>query len=244
MRTKSPPSNDLYAGARRTLEQAIRDPNKFAQAVALATRYCEVVRAHEWSEIEIRQRGREAMKSWDSANVAALKLAEHFETLDPLTGYVRLAEAWNQVAGSGTKKMPPPPTGATFAKLLHALARQVLRTPRKRPVGHGYVLGPLGVGRSSRRMPSRGVALTVALAHVFGRVLAYKGSGPLINNGEAIKSGRAWEAAADFSMAALDCVVDANAAKKYLRDHRGHLYLRLWPKPRKRPAKTHRRGPK
>lgn len=236
MRTKSSPIKDLYAGPRRTLEKAIRDPDKFGQAVALAIRYCEVVRAHKWSEGQARQRGREARKSWDSANAAALKLARHFETLDALTGHVRLAEAWNQVANSGTKKMPPPPTSATFAKLLHALAKQVLGTERKGHVGHGYVLGPLGIGRSSRRMPSRGVALTVALAHVFGRVLAYKGPGPLINNGESIRSGRAWEAAADFAMVALDCVVDANAAKKYLRDHRGHLYLRLWSKPRKRSA--------
>jgi hypothetical protein len=130
-RSKPIPSNDLCAGARRTLGKAIRDPDKFAQAFALAIRHCEKGRAYDWSEVEIRQRARDAKKSWGSANAAALKLAKHFETLDPLTGYTRLVQAWVQVAKSGIKKMPSPPRGAIFAALLRALSTQVLRTDRK-----------------------------------------------------------------------------------------------------------------
>lgn len=236
MRFESTTSNDPYANARRTLEKAMRDTDKFEQALALAIRHCEKARAYDWSEAETRQRSSYAKESWGSANAAALNLAKHFETLDPLTGYTRLEKAWRQVAKSGIKKMPPPPQGAIFAALLHALANQVLRTERKGRLDHGYTFGPLRIGKSSRRMPSREVALTVALAHIFNRVVAHEGAQLVLNNGEVIKSGRAWEAAADFASIALDCVVEANAAKKYLRDHRGHLYLRLWPKPRKRPV--------
>ncbi len=237
MKQSKPSKSDAhYASAARMLAKAIRDPKKFELALALAISYCEEARAYGWSEAEVRQRARDAKNSWDPAKAAALKLAKHFEALDPLTGYLRLAEAWRQVAELGIKKMPPPPQSKIFVALLRALASQVLRTERKARVDHGYIFGPLRIGKSSRRMPSREVALTVALAHIFERVMAHKGPELLMNNGEAIKSGRAWEAAADFASAALECVVDANAAKKYLHDHRGHLSLRSWSRPRKRPV--------
>lgn len=234
MRTKSPPSKDLYAVARRTLEKAIRDSDKFEQALALAIRHCEKARAYDWSEAEIWQLAREAKGSWGSANAAARKLATHFETLDPLTGHMRLTQAWEELGKSGIKGTPPLHS-SIFIALLRALANQV---PRAKSKHRGYTFGPLRIGESSRRMPSREVALTVALAHIFDRVVAHNSSrlDLSLNNGEAIKSGRAWEAAADFASVAIDRVVDANAAKKYLRDHRGHLSLRLWPKPRKRPV--------
>jgi len=236
MRSESTPSKDPYAEARQTLEKAIRDPGKFARALALAIRHCEKARAYDWFEAEFRQRARDAEESWDSANAAARKLAKHFETLDPVTGYMRLEQAWRQVSKSGIKKMPPPPQGAIFVALLRALANQVPRTKRRGRVDHGYTFGPLRIGKSSRRMPSREVAVTVAMAHIFDRVMAHEGAVLVLKNGEAIKNGKAWEAAADFASAALSGNVDANAAKKYLRDHRGHLSLRLWPKLRRRPA--------
>lgn len=234
--SESAAKDNLYAGARRTLEKALRDPDKFSEALGLAIIHCEEARAYDWCEVEIRQRGRDVKKSWDSTNAAALKLAKHFETIDRLTGYVRLSLAWEQVAMSGIKKMPPAPPGAIIAALLRALSNQTLRTERKGWVDHGYTFGPLRIGKSSRRMPSREVALTVALAHIFDRVMAHEGPRVVLRNGETIESGRAWEASADFASAAFGCAVDANAAKKYLRDHRGHLSLRTWPKPCTRPV--------
>jgi len=227
-RSRSEPNDDPYAYAMQRLKKSISDPEKFEQALALAIHHCEKARAYDWSEAEIRQRARDAKGSWDSANAAALKLAQHLEMLDPLTGYVRLERAWSEVAKLGIKKMPPPPQSAIFVALLRALAKQL---PGKGGI-RGYNLGPLGVGKPSRKMPSREVALTVALAHIFGRVMAHGGPWPLaLNSGEAIKSGRAWDAAAEFASAALGCTVDADAPKKYSHDHKGHLYFRSEWKP-------------
>jgi len=78
------------------------------------------------------------------------------------------------------------------------------------------------------------VVLTLVLAYLFDRVFRHdKATGPLeLYADDAITSGAAWEAAAYFADAALGGMVNCVAAKKFLRDHRGHLYLRSWPKSR------------
>jgi hypothetical protein len=153
--------------------------------------------------------------------------------LDPLTGTVRLARAFER---AGITKVPAPHS-KTFATLLRALAKQLPQRDRKSGSDNGYFIGPLHVGKSSRKMPSREVVLTLVLAYLFDRVTKHDGQGLLaLCAGDAIESGTAWEVAADFAMAALGRPVDCVAAKKFLRDHRGHLFLRAWPKARQRAA--------
>jgi len=204
-----PAKDDRYASARRALERTAlgRDPAKLEAAYALAVRVCEKARTSKWTE---RANAGELVASWAIANTAARKLAEHFETLDTMTGVTRLAVAFDK---AGFTRVPPP-HGKAFAKVLRALANQ---KPRIRNAG--YVFGPLKVGKSSRKRPARQIVLTLTLAHLFDRVAAG-------DHGDAIKRGTAWDTAADFATAALGGNVDAVAAKKFLRDHRGHLAFR------------------
>jgi hypothetical protein len=124
------------------------------------------------------------------------------------------------------KTQTPEPLHLVFPRLLRTLSKQAPRLRRT-----GYTIGPLRVGKASQKLPSREVVLTVVLGHLFDRV-ARHGDGPLrIVVDEPINKGRAWDAAADFASAALDRPsVDPNAAKKFLTDHRGHLYYDGWPR--------------
>ena len=190
---------------------------------------CEQARAFDWPEGDARKRSRKAAVNWHSANAAARKLAVHFETLDDLTGSKRLAAALAQVGMRMTTKIARPlhsPPHLMFARFLRALAKQ-----SQRRADSGYQIGPLRVGKSSQKLPSREVVLAVVLAHLFDRVANHHGNGALkLIIGEQISRGRAWEAAAVFASAALRPSVDPNAARKFLHDHRGHLFYQAWPK--------------
>ena len=64
-------------------------------------------------------------------------------------------------------------------------------------------------------------------------VASHEGDGAIkLVVGEPISRGRAWDVAADFASAALGLSVDLNAPKKFLRDHRGHIFYQAWPESR------------
>jgi hypothetical protein len=87
--------------------------------------------------------------------------------------------------------------------------------------------------KSSQKLPAREVVLTLVLAHLFDRVASHDNDGVLnLMVGEPISRGRALGVAADFASAALHPSVDSNAAKKFLHDHRGHLFFEAWPESR------------
>jgi hypothetical protein len=209
-----------------------RDPKYFNTALDVAVHHCEKARAFDWPESEVRRRTRKAAASWNSANAAATKLAKHLEDLDDLTGAKRLGFALGRVSMQIRTKTGGP-LHVAFASLLRALAKQVPRRAVTGRVESGYQIGPLRVGKSSQKLPGRKVILTLVLAHLFDRVAEHDGGAVLaLVAGERISAGRAWEVAADFASAALGPAVDPNAAKKFLRDHRGHLFFQAWPNPR------------
>lgn len=209
-----------------------RDPKDFNTAVDVAIHYCEKARAFDWPESEVRKRNRKAAASWNSANAAAIKLALHLENLDDLTVARRLAAALGKV-GMQMKTETAVPLRLVFARFLRALANQVPRRPATRRMDSGYQIGPLRVGKSSQKLPGREVVLTLVLAYLFDRVSKHDGDGVLeLKVGELISGGAAWEAAADFASAALGPSVDSNAARKFLHDHRGHLFFQAWPESR------------
>lgn len=210
-----------------------RDPKDFSTALDVAIHHCEKARAFDWPESEARGRTRKAAASWNSANAAAFKLAVHFENLDDLTGAKRLGFALGRVS-MRMKTETAGPLHKEFARLLRALAKQLPRRAATGRAGSGYQIGPLRVGKSSQKLPGREVVLTLVLAHLFDRVAEHDGDGELrLVVGEPISAGRAWGGvAADFASAALRPSVDSNAAKKFLRDHRGHLFFEAWPKSR------------
>jgi hypothetical protein len=222
---------DRYGAAIGALKYSAlgRDPKSLSAALDVAMYQCQQARAFDWPEGDVRKRSRKAAVSWRSANAAAFKLAVHFETLDDLTGSKRLAAALAKVGMQMTTDIARPlhsPLHLMFAHFLRALAKQ-----SRRRVDSGYQIGPLGVGKSSQKLPSREVVLAVVLAHLFDRVANHHGNGALrLMVGEPISSGRAWEAAAVFASAALRPSVDPNAARKFLHDHRGHLFYQAWPK--------------
>jgi hypothetical protein len=203
------------------------DPKGFGSALDVAIYHCEKARAFDWPEGKARKRVRKAAGSWNSANSAAHKLAVHFENLDELTGSKRLAAALTKAGMQMRAAQTKESLYLAFARFLRALARQV---PRR--AGGGYQIGPLGVGKSSQKLPGREVVLTLVLAHLFDRVASNDSDGTLeLFLGELISSGSAWDVAADFASAALgEPSVDPNAAKKFLHDHRGHLSYYGWPK--------------
>lgn len=223
---------ERYRAAITALEDSAlgSNPKSLGAALDLTMYHCEKARAFDWPEGDVRKRSRKAVVSWYSANAAAFKLATHFENLDDLTGSKRLAAAL--LKANMRMKAKPPETRdllhLVFARLLRALAKQVPRRVRS-----GYQIGPLRVGKSSQKLPSREAVLTVVLAHVFDRVANHHRASALeIAVGEPISSGSAWDVAADFASAALGKrSVDSNAAKKFLHDHRGHLVYRGWPEP-------------
>jgi|SRR5450759_697229 hypothetical protein len=209
-----------------------RDPKDFSAALDVAIHHCEKARAFDWPESEVRGRTRKAAASWNSANAAAIKLAVHLENLDDLTGAKRLGFALARV-GMRMKIDPTRPLHIEFARLLRALAKQLPRRAAPGRAGSGYQIGPLRVGKSSQKLPGQEIVLTLVLAHLFDRVTEHDGDGVLkLMMGEPISRGRAWEVAADFASAALGPSVDSNAAKKFLHDHRGHLFFEAWPKSR------------
>jgi len=114
---------------------------------------------------------------------------------------------------------------SAFAQFLRALAKQ------PRPMDNEDQIGPLRIQKSSRKLPSREVSLTLILAHLFDRVANHDGSCELkLLVGEAITSGSVWDVAALFASAALgNDALDPKTAKKFLSDHRGHLYYQGWP---------------
>jgi hypothetical protein len=218
-----------YGPAITTLECSAlgRDPKKFATALDVAIHHCEKARAFEWPEGDVRKRMREAASSWNSANAAAFKLAVHFETLDDLTGAKRLGFALGRVSMQ-MKTGTAGPLHKEFARLLRALSKQL---PRR--VDSGYQIGPLRVGKSSQKLPGRGVVLALVLGHLFDRVASHEGDDAIkLVVGEPISRGRAWDVAADFASAALGPSVDLNAPKKFLSDHRGHIFYQAWPESR------------
>jgi hypothetical protein len=225
---------EQYGAAIAALKRSAlgRDPKDFSAALDVAIHHCEKARAFDWPEGEVRRRTRKAAASWNSANAAAKKLAVHLEDLDDLTGAKRLGFALGRVSMQ-MKTKTPEPLHVVFASLLRALANQVPRRAVTRRMDSGYQIGPLRVGKSSQKLPGREVVLTVMLAHLFDRVEKHDGDGVLeLVVGEPISRGRAWEVAADFASAALGPSVDPNAAKKFLHDHRGHLFFQAWPKSR------------
>lgn len=204
-----------------------RDPKLFGTVLDIAINHCERARAFDWPEGEARKRARTAVDSWKSLSSAAHKLAIHFENLDELVASQRLAAALNRADMRMTSSpATTAPQHLLFASFLRALANQV---PGR--AGRGYQMGPLRVGKSSRKLPHREVVLTLVLAHLFGRAASHDGDGPLkIFNGEPITGGSAWDVAADFASAALDKPsVDPNAAKKFLHEHGSHLFYQAWP---------------
>jgi hypothetical protein len=204
-----------------------RDPKDFSAALDVAIHHCEKARAFDWPEGDVRKRMREAASSWNSANAGAIKLAVHFETLDDLTGSKRLVAALAKV-GMQMNAQTTRPLHLVFARLLRALSKQL---PRR--VDSGYQIGPLRVGKSSQKLPGRGVVLALVLGHLFDRVASHEGDGAIkLVVGEPISRGRAWDVAADFASAALGLSVDLNAPKKFLRDHRGHIFYQAWPESR------------
>lgn len=206
-----------------------RDPKSLSAALDVAMYHCEKARAFDRPEGDVRKRSRKAAISWHSANAAAFKLAVHFENLDHLTGAKRLAAALLKANVRMTAELPEnrEPLHLAFARLLRALRKQ---TPRG--VGGGYRIGPLRVGKSSLKLPSREVVLTVLLAHLFDRVASHDGVGVLnVMVGEPISSGKAWDVAADFASAALERSIEPSAARKFLSDHRDHLFYQGWPEP-------------
>ena len=208
-----------------------RDPN-LSTALDVAIHHCEKARAFDWPESDVRGRSRKAAVSWHSANAAAFKLAVHFENLDDLTGVKAFGFALLRV--SMRMKAEPPETVARPYSVRTFIACSCKASTTRLPGrDSGYQIGPLRVGKSSQKLPGREVVLTVVLAHLFDCVAEHDGDGVLkLMVGEPISRGRAWEVAADFASAALGPSVDPNAAKKFLHDHRGHLFFEAWPKSR------------
>lgn len=202
------------------------DPKSFSAALDVAMHHCETARAFDWPERQVRERRREVAANWDAVNKAAMKLAVHFEKLDDRVGSARLAAALVR-SGMKMKAQTKVALHLAFAEFLRALAKQ------PRPTDYEDQIGPLRIQKSSRKLPSREVALTVILAHLFDRVATHDGSCELkLLVGEAITSGSVWDVAALFAAAALgEDALDPNAAKKFLSDHRGHLYYQGWPEP-------------
>jgi hypothetical protein len=128
---------------------------------------------------------------------------------------------------------PTRPLHIEFARLLRALAKQLPRRAAPGRAGSGYQIGPLRVGKSSQKLPGRGVVLALVLGHLFDRVASHEGDDAIkLVVGEPISRGRAWDVAADFASAALGPSVDLNAPKKFLSDHRGHIFYQAWPESR------------
>lgn len=221
---------ELYGSAINKLRRSDfgRDLEKFEAALDTAIYHCEQARAFDWPESELRKRIADATAGWNAASTAANKLAWHFEALDELTASSRLAFAFKK---AGMQMRVEEETSEAphllFARFLRALGNQVARrSPTE------YQIGPLRVVKPSRKLPSPETVLTVLLAHLFGRLASQANASDLkIRLGEPIFSGRAWDVAGDFSLAALARSIDSGAAKKFLHDRRGQLYYVGWPKP-------------
>jgi hypothetical protein len=205
------------------------DAQRFEAVLNTAIYHCERARAFRWPESARRKGVADAIVRWDAANMAAVKLAQHFEGLDELTASKRLALALSKT--NLQMRVHPPSSEAThllFARFLRELGKQMAR----RADGE-YQIGPLRVAQPSRKLPSPATVLTLLLAHFFGRLSKDPCAGSVqIWIGEPISSGRSWEVAADFASAALARPIDSVAARKFLRDHRGYLYYVGWPKPK------------
>jgi hypothetical protein len=218
---------ELYGAAIAALGRSPlgRDPKLFGTVLDIAINHCERARAFDWPEGEARERVRRAQDGWESVNSAAHKLAIHFKNLDERTASTRLWAALNKAGMQMSAAHPSKSLHLVFADFLRTLASQ-----RPKRAGGGYQIGPLRVGRFSQKLPSREVVLTLVLAHLFGRAARHDGNGTLKIGVEPITSGSAWEVAADFASAALGKrSVDPSASKKFLREHRGHLYYQAWP---------------
>jgi hypothetical protein len=227
-RALSGAQRERYSIAIAALKRSVlgRDPKSFSAALDLAMYHCEKARSFDWPEREIRKRRSEVAVNWDAVNMAATKLAVHFEKLDDRVGSARLAAA---ILKSGLK-MRTQTKGSlhsVFAQFLRALAKQ------PKPTDYEDQIGPLRIAKSSRKLPSREGALTLILALVFDRVANHDGSRELkLFLGEAITGGTAWDAAALFASAALgEDALDPKVAEKYLSDHCDHLFYQGWPEP-------------
>ena len=228
-RALSGAQRERYSTAIAALKRSVlgRDPKSFSAALDLAMYHCEKARSFDWPESEIRKRRSEVAVNWDSVNMAATKLAVHFEKLDDRVGSARLAAA---ILKSGLK-MRAQTNGSlhsVFAQFLRALAKQ------PKPTDYEDRIGPLRIQLSSRKLPSRAVALTLVLAHAFDHVANHDGGGQLkLFVGDAITSGSAWDAASLFASAALgEDALEPTTAKKFLSEHRSHLYYQGWPEPK------------
>lgn len=235
-------TQDDYHDARQTLQRSTTlrgDPDKLATALAL--KHCDKARACGWPEAELRERNRKASATWEPIELAARKLVFQLEQLNranPLAARVRIQMACRD-AGISDNSL----ASGTFIKVLRAIAAQEKGNSRR----GGYVIGPLAIADAGRKSPSRVTALTIVLAHFFRRIQAhdFTDHGPLsICAGEAISSGAAWTAAAQFATAALGVsnVGVAIAAEKYEKDHRGHLTFRAWPRVRGNAKPLHSRA--
>jgi hypothetical protein len=202
-----------------------RSPKSFGAALDLAIHHCEKAKAFDWPERHVRTHKRNVADSWGAVNMAATKLAVHFEKLDDCVGSERL-DAAIFTSGLQMRSQSKGSLPKGFARLLHALAKQ------PRPKDCEDQIGPLGLPWS-RKLPSREVVLTIVLAHAFNRVASHDADCELwLTLDDVIVGGSSWDVAALFAAAALgQDAIDPTAARKFLSTHADCLIYRGWPNP-------------